>query len=46
MKVISLYWFAAEQQIITFTLQKFGLFYPEFYAPFKELSLNVSKEQE
>ena len=43
MKVISLYWFAAQQQQQTnsFRRQKFGLFYLEFSAEFNELALNV-----
>ena len=37
--VISLCWFAAQQQISTFTRQKCDLFYPKFSAKFNELSL-------
>ena len=41
MKVISLYWFAAQQQTGTFRRQIFGLFYLEFTAEFNELTVNV-----
>ena len=41
MKVISLYWFAAQKQAIIFKQQKFGLFYLEFSAKFNEITLNV-----
>ena len=41
MEVISLFWFAAQQQTSAFRRQKFGLFYPKFGAEFNESSLNV-----
>ena len=41
LNLISLYWFAAQQQTNAFRRQKVGLFYPEFSAEFNELSLNV-----
>ena len=40
-KVISLYWFAAQQETITFRRQKFGLFYLEFSTDFNEFAVNV-----
>ena len=40
-KVISLYWFRAQQQTSTFRGQTFGLFYLKFSAEFNELTLNV-----
>ena len=43
MKVISLYWFAAQQQTTTFKRQKFSLFYVEFSPKFNEPALNVWK---
>ena len=39
MKVISLYWFASQQQASTFRRQKFGLFYLELSAEFNEVAL-------
>ena len=36
MKAISLYWFVVQQQIITFSCQKFGLFNQKF-------STNINK---
>ena len=41
MKVIPLYWFAAQQQTSTFRRQKSGLFYQKFGVEINELSLNV-----
>ena len=41
MKVISLYWFAAQQQTRTIRRQKIGLFYLKFNAEFNEATLNV-----
>ena len=41
MKVISLYWFAAQHRTSTFSRQKFGLFYLQLSAEFNELTLNV-----
>ena len=46
MQAISLYWFAAQHQTSTFTLQKFGLFYVKFSAEPNELSLIFEKQQE
>ena len=43
MKVISLYWFAAQQQTSTLTQQKLTLFYPKFSVEFNEFSLIVQK---
>ena len=42
MQAISLYWFAAQQQISTIRRQKSTLFYVKFRAEFNELN----KEQE
>ena len=39
--VISLYWFAAQQQTSIFRWQNFDLFYPEFSAELKDLTVNV-----
>ena len=41
MKVILLYWFAAQEQTSTFKRQKFVLFYLEFNAEFNELAPNL-----
>ena len=43
MKIVSLYWFAAQQQTIIVTRQRFGLFYPKFSVEFNELSLTGQK---
>ena len=43
LKVVSLYWFAAQQQTSTLTRQKFGLFYRKLNVKFNELILNVQK---
>ena len=40
MKVISLCWFAAQQQTSACRRQKSGLFYLEFSADFNEFALN------
>ena len=42
-KVISLYWFAAQEQTSTFRQQKFSLFYVKFSAEYNKLTLNVYK---
>ena len=41
MKVISLHWFATEQQTSIFRQQKFRLVYPKYSADFNELSINI-----
>ena len=46
MQAISLYWFAAEQQTCTLTLQIFGFFYVKFSAEFNDISLFFWKQQE
>ena len=38
-QAISLYWFAAQQQISTSRRQKFDVFYSKFSAEFNEFSL-------
>ena len=43
MKIVSLYWFTAQQQTIILTRQRFGLFYPKFSVEFNELSLTGQK---
>ena len=43
MKLILLYWFAAQQQASTLIRQKFGLLYQELSVEFNELSVNVQK---
>ena len=41
MKIISLDWFATEQQTSTFMRQNFRVFYPKFSAEFSEFGRNV-----
>ena len=40
MNVISLYWFAAQQQINTFKPQRIGLLHPKFGVDFYELGFS------
>ena len=44
MKVVSLCWFAAEQQIITLIRKNLRFFYPKFIE-FNQLIFNVQKEE-
>ena len=46
MQVISLYWFAAQQQTITFRRQNTWHFCLQFRADFNERSPNFAKQQE
>ena len=45
MQVISLYWFAAQQQASTLRRQKTGLLYVKFNAEINELSLFLKKKK-
>ena len=45
MQVISLYWFAAQQQASTLRRQKTGLLYVKFNAEINELSLFFKKKK-
>ena len=44
MKAISLYWFVVQQQIITFSCQKFGLFNQKFSTNINKLNKTSIKK--